>query len=77
MDQTGAIAEVEEEVQLNSLPASVKQGLKAKAGKGTIAKVESITKHDKLVAYEADVVTGGKKSELQVGPDGKPLDHEE
>jgi hypothetical protein len=29
------------------------------------------------VAYEAQVMTGGKKSEVQVGPDGKPLNHEE
>jgi len=42
-----------------------------------ILKVESITKKDKLVAYEAQVDTSGKKSEVQVGPDGKPLDHEE
>jgi hypothetical protein len=39
--------------------------------------VESLTKKGKLVAYEAKVNTGGKKSEVQVGPDGKPLDHEE
>jgi hypothetical protein len=29
------------------------------------------------VAYEAKVSTNGKKSEVQVGPDGKPLEHEE
>ena len=51
--------------------------LQAKADKGKITKVESITKKDKLVAYEAQVVTDGKKSEVQVGVDGKPLDHEE
>lgn len=77
IDATGAIAEVEEQVALDSLPASVRDGLQAKAGKGKITKVESITKHDKLVAYEAKVNTGGKKSEVQVGPDGKSLDHEE
>jgi hypothetical protein len=77
IDPTGAIAEVEEEVPFNSLPSAVKEGLKAKAGTGKIAKVESITKRNTLVAYEANVVTGGKKSEVQVGPDGKPLDHEE
>jgi hypothetical protein len=48
-----------------------------KAGKGKILEVESITKHDRLVAYEAKILTGTKKSEVQVGPDGKPLDHEE
>jgi len=51
--------------------------LQAKAGNGKILKVESLTKKDKLVAYEAKVETNGKKSEVQVGPDGKPLNHEE
>jgi hypothetical protein len=51
--------------------------LQAKAGKGKLVKVESLTKKDKLVAYEAQVDTNGKKSEVQVGPDGKALDHEE
>ena len=73
----GSIAEVEEEVAMDSLSADVKAGLQAKAGKGKLLKVESITKKDKLVAYEAKVDTNGKKSEVQVGPDGKPLDHEE
>ena len=39
--------------------------------------IESITKRSRLVAYEAKVLTGTKKTEVQVGPDGKPLDHEE
>src|SRR6266404_5223689 len=44
---------------------------------GAIVKVETITKKDKLVAYEAQVTKGAKKLEVQVGPNGKPLDHEE
>ena len=73
----GSIVEIEEQVALDSLSPEVKAGLQAKAGKGKILKVESLTKKDKLVAYEARVETNGKKSEVQVGPDGKPLDHEE
>ena len=73
----GTIVEVEEQVALDSLSADVKAGLQAKAAKGKILKVESLTKKGKLVAYEAQVETNGKKSEVQVGPDGKPLDHEE
>ena len=73
----GSIVEVEEQVALDSLSPEVKAGLQAKAGKGKILKVESLTKKDKLVAYEARVETNRKKSEVQVGPDGKPLDHEE
>jgi hypothetical protein len=77
IDKSGAIVEVEERVPFESLSPSVREGLQAKAGKGKIVKVESIVKHDRLVAYEAKVLTGTKKSEVQVGPDGKPLDHEE
>ena len=77
IDKDGRIVEVEEQVAFDSLPAGVKDSLKNKAGHGKIVKVESLTKHDKLVAYEAKVQSNGKKSEIQVGPDGKPLDHEE
>ena len=73
----GSIVEIEEQVALDSLSPEVKAGLQAKAGKGKILKVESLTKKDKLVAYEAQLETNGKKSEVQVGPDGKPLDHKE
>ena len=77
IDPAGTVVEVEEQVAFDSLPAAVRDGLRDKAGKGQILKVESLSKHDKLVAYEAKVQTDGEKSEIQVGPDGKPLDHEE
>ena len=77
IDANGAVVEVEEAVAMDALSPEVKAGLQAKAGKGTITAVETIKKHGKLVAYEAKVNTDGKKSEVQVGPDGKPLDHEE
>lgn len=65
------------QVALDSLPSIVKDGLQAKAGTGKILKVESLAKHDQLVAYEAKVQTDGKKKEIQVGPDDQPLAHEE
>jgi hypothetical protein len=77
MNAQGAVVEVEEEVAMDNLPAAVKSGLRSKAGKGKITRVESLTKKGKLVAYEAQVNTNGKKSEAQVGPEGQPLDHEE
>jgi hypothetical protein len=77
MDANGAVIEIEEQLDIQAVPAGVRAGLQAKAGKGKITKIESITKKDKLVAYEAQVVTDGKESEVQVGSDGKPLDHEE
>jgi hypothetical protein len=77
LDVDGAVVEVEEQVSTGSLPAVVLQSLRDKAGSGKLVKVEKLTKKDKLVAYEAKVLTHGKKSEVQVGPDGKALDHEE
>ena len=77
MDANGTIVEVEEQIAMESLPSAVRDGLQAKAGSGKVIKVESITKNNRLVAYEAKVMTDGKKSEVQVGPEGRPLDHEE
>jgi len=73
----GSVLEIEEEVVLDSLPAPVRDGLRQLAGSGRIARVESLTKHGAIVAYEAQVRTGAKRSEIQVGPDGKPLAHPE
>jgi hypothetical protein len=77
MDANGSIVEVEEEVAPDALSREVKDGLQARAGKGKLLKIESIRKHQKLVAYEAQVLSEGRRSEVQVGPDGKPLDHEQ
>jgi uncharacterized membrane protein YkoI len=77
MDEDGRVVEVEEEVALDSLPEEVKAGLTREARSGTITKVESLTKAGKLVAYEAAVKNGPKRSEVQVGPNGKKLAREE
>ena len=77
IDGQGNLLETEDEVSLASLPPAVKARLTKAAGKGTIEKVETLTKKGKLVAYEADVKTGTKRSEIQVGPDGKKLAHPE
>lgn len=78
MDAGGVIVEVEEQIALDSLLPAVREGLQAQAGKdGKLLKVESLTKHNKLVAYEAKVIREGKKSEVQVDPDGRSLNHEE
>jgi uncharacterized membrane protein YkoI len=73
----GQLLEIEEEVAVDSLPVVVKSGLQAKAGNGQITKVESLKKHGTLVAYEAQVRKANKHSEVQVGPNGEKLAHEE
>jgi uncharacterized membrane protein YkoI len=73
----GRVLEIEDEVTISELPAAVRDGIQQKAGTGTIVKVESLAKNGKVVAYEAQVRNGAKRSEIQVGPDGKSLAHPE
>jgi hypothetical protein len=75
IDKNGNIVEVEAEVNMDSLPADVQEGLRKAAGAGTIRMVESLTKNGKLVAYEGHVKTGTRRSEIQVGPNGEKLAH--
>ena len=73
----GTLLEVEEQVAIDSLPAEVQSSLGAKAAGAKITKVESLKKKDRLVAYEAATLKGSKKGEIQVGPHGETLAHEE
>src|SRR5712692_6801747 len=75
VDSKGNIVEVEEEVAMDSLSQAVKDGLTKAAGTGTISKIESLTRNGTLVAYEAVVKRGLKRSEVQVGPNGEKLAH--
>jgi hypothetical protein len=75
--EDGTLNEIEEEVAFERLPDAVKAGLQAKAAGATIAKVESLTKGGRLVAYEATTRKGAKKGEVQVGPSGETLAHAE
>src|SRR2546425_4525140 len=66
IDRNGNVVEVEEQVTLDSLPSAVQDALKRMAGVGTITLVESLTKNNQLVAYEAQVKHGKRRSEIQV-----------
>lgn len=72
MDDSGAVLEVEEEVTLDSLPAGARSAVEKAAAAGKILKLESITRGDAVVAYEAQIKKGVKKSEIRVKPDGSP-----
>ena len=76
-DTAGAVVEIEEQVALESLSASVRTALESRAGGATIRTVEALTKQGRLVAYEAQLSKAGQRSEIQVGPMGETLDHEE
>ena len=75
--EDGTVQEVEEEVALDKLPSAVRGSLEHARNGGAIRKVESLTKGGKLVAFEAVVMNGSRRREVQVGPDGSKLLHEE
>ncbi len=69
IDTDGNVVKIEHEVKWASLPAKVKKGITASAGKGKIVKVKSIAKGASTM-YEASVKTGKETSTVMVGADG-------
>jgi len=58
---------------LSELPPAVKATLDAASKGGAIREIVKVTKGEKVVRYEIDVVVDGKKHEIQIGPSGKLL----
>jgi hypothetical protein len=73
IDPAGKVVEIEEQTPLNSLPPAVKSAIVKRAGKGRIMLVESITKENSIVAYEAHIKIAGKILEFKVDPNGNPI----
>ncbi len=76
IDPSGKVVELEEEVDVASLPASVQAEVKKSLGSGKLLKFESVTKQGAAAGYEALVETSGRKSEIPMGLDGKTLPKE-
>ena len=69
-DNTGSLLEVEQEVDLDSIPAAAKEAIQKRAPGATINKVESVTQGP-ITSYEADIRTeAGKSQEVAVNADG-------
>ena len=66
-DASGRLLEVEEETSIDSVPPAVKTAL---ASRGKLLRLETLTKGT-AVTYEAQVEKNGKKSEVELGADGK------
>lgn len=73
IDSTGKVIEIEEEVDMASLPAAVQAEAKKSLGQGKVDRIESVTKNGIFSGYEAVVERGSKKVEVSLGPDGKVL----
>ena len=71
IDLDGKVVAVEDEINLEAAPPAVKAEFEKQAGKGKIVKVESVTKDNSIVAYEAHIKRDGKLTEIKVGTDGK------
>ena len=61
----------EDEVEEGEIPVAVKAVVdKAAAGGGKITKLEAVKHDGKIIGYEATVVKNGKKTSLELKPDG-------
>jgi uncharacterized membrane protein YkoI len=71
VDTQGKVCEVEDETEMDEIPAAVKAVVeKAAANGGKITKLEVAKVNAKVVRYEASIVKKGKKSGLEINPDG-------
>lgn len=75
MDATGKVLEIEQEVAFDSIPSAAHDAVAKSAGAGKVLKAESVARNGQIVAYEAVIqkTAGGKKTEVRVDPNGKPL----
>jgi uncharacterized membrane protein YkoI len=68
-DANGQVVSVEEETTLASIPAPAREAIQKAAGKGKVLLIETVTEGGN-VSYEAQLRTGGKKSEIKVDAAG-------
>jgi hypothetical protein len=67
IDPASNVVEVEQEVEFDTLPDTVKAGLTKRAANGKIIKVKKVSKGENI-SYEAVVSIGGNKREITVRP---------
>ena len=72
-DSDGTVLEIEQQVDAASLPASVASAFHRAAEGGSLGKIESLTRGDKIVSYEGVVTRNGKRSEIAFRPDGASM----
>ena len=71
IDATGKVTELEEQVDIESLPSLVQTEARKSLGQGKVDRFEKVTKNGVFSGYEAVVEKGGKRVEVSMGPDGK------
>jgi len=72
VDDTGAVVELEDQVSLEEVPQAVKIAVQRVASGGRLTKLERV-KRGNTITYEAAVMKNGKKTGMELRPDGSPL----
>lgn len=72
-DSDGNLLEIEEQVDIASLPQPVAAAIQKAADGGHVGKVESLTHGGTLIGYETTVPHNGKRREVAFHPDGSPM----
>jgi uncharacterized membrane protein YkoI len=75
-DSAGKLERIEEVVAIAAVPAQAEAEIEKDVGKNKLLKIEAITETGKPTVYEAQFEADGKKSEIQIGSDGKVLGRE-
>ena len=71
VDAKGKLVVVEEEVDLDGIPAAAKVAIEKKAAGGKVGMVETVNKSDVITLYEASYTSkAGKKGAVLVKADG-------
>jgi uncharacterized membrane protein YkoI len=74
VDANGKLVDVEEEIDLATVPAAAKAAIEKKVGAGKLTRVEAVDNGSGAKSYEASFTTkAGKKSEFQVKADGTEI----
>lgn len=72
----GKIAEIEEGIAVNDLPAAVRETVSKEYPKGKVVKAEKVT-HESVVEYEVHVTVGKTRHSLVVDPAGKVVEKDD
>ncbi len=69
VDESGTVVETEQEIDMANIPQAARQALKKEAAGAKILRIESVTE-GRTVRYEAVILSGSKRKEIAVTPDG-------
>src|SRR5580658_2151948 len=71
IDTKGVVTEIEEEIDVATVPPAARAAIGKKAVGGRVVMVEAVTSGGALVAYEGEYIDkNGRKREVRVKPDG-------